>query len=112
MRCGLSFLVDPCLLLGLAHNEKEETSQATLGGTKHEGLLIVAQFLLCLNRRVKPLKSSKPELLDWSISFSIVSPYIRGFKFRNAGSFCLWNPESGVVESGIRQAGISLTIGI
>ena len=67
---------------------------------------------LCLNRRVKPLKSSKPELLDWSISFSIVSPHIRGFKFRNAGSFCLWNPESGVVESGIRQSGIPLTIGI
>ena len=44
--------------------------------------------------------------LQWKCSFlSIVnkSPHVRESGFRNPGIFCLWNPESWALESGIQH---------
>ena len=36
-------------------------------------------------------------------SHSHVSPHVRESGFRNPGIFCLWNPESWALESGIQH---------
>ena len=43
-----------------------------------------------------------------------ISPHVRKSGFRNPGMFCLWNPESWALESGIQhwESGILLKIGI
>ena len=43
-----------------------------------------------------------------------ISPHVRESGFRNPGVFCLWNPESWALESGIqhKESGILLKIGI
>ena len=43
-----------------------------------------------------------------------ILPHVRESGFRNPGSFCLWNPESWALESGIqhKESGILLKIGI
>ena len=44
----------------------------------------------------------------------MISPHVRESGFPNPGKFCLWNPESWGLESGIqlKESGILPTIGI
>ena len=52
----------------------------------------------------------------WCRQFSctLISPHVWESGFRNQGNFCMWNPESWALESGIqlKESIISLTIAI
>ena len=45
---------------------------------------------------------------------TVFSPHVREFGFQNPGKFCLWNPESWTLESGIqlKESGIPINTGI